>query len=277
MKWVDRCLESLYDSSIPVDIFIVDNSSTDGTVEYLKSRHRYLKLIESKQNLGFGKANNLGFEFALQNSYAYVYLLNQDAWIFKTTLEELIKVHQQHDDYGILSPMHLNDAETLDYNFGFCCPKQLLSDLYCNKVQSVYETDSVMAAHWLLSRKCLEKTGYFSPSFPHYGEDNNYIHRIHYFKYKIGVVPRAKAIHDRHGRVESTQLQIKKMYLLSALAISNPNKNLLLNLLIQPFLFIKRTLKFKSVSIIIGLFKLVYKYPFYITNRHKSKIQFSRF
>ncbi|MDE7397344.1 MAG: glycosyltransferase, partial [Muribaculum sp.] len=81
MRWIDRCIKSVLDSSISTDIYVIDNFSTDNTVEHIKKMYHRVMVYETNENLGFGKANNIGLKYALDNSYDYVYLLNQDAWI----------------------------------------------------------------------------------------------------------------------------------------------------------------------------------------------------
>jgi GT2 family glycosyltransferase len=194
---------------------VVDNGSTDGTQEYIKEHFPQTIFMQSPKNLGFGKANNYGLEYALKHDYDYVYLLNQDAWIFPGTIEKLVEVQRKYSEYGILSPMQMQgNMQYLDYNFGCCtCAYRsndtLLSDIYTNNVQDVYEVEFVMAAHWLISSDCLKKIGGFSPSFPHYGEDDNYIHRAKYHGIKAGIVPKAQAVHDRAMRKTSIK---KDMY-----------------------------------------------------------------
>ncbi|WP_186462317.1 glycosyltransferase family 2 protein [Pedobacter suwonensis] len=272
MKWIDRCLGSLSKSSVPVDIFIVDNNSSDASVNHIKENHRYLKLIESKVNLGFGRANNLGIEFAVHNGYDYVYLLNQDAWVFEDTLQALIDAHKNNDTFGVLSPVQMNaGSKRLDINFLLCCPKEILSDLYCNEIGEVYETSFVMAAHWLVSRECFERVGGFSISFPHYGEDHNYLHRAIYHGFKIGIVLKARAIHDREWRLDSKKMQIKKQYIASVVEISNLNNNIILHLAWQPFRLILKSLRLKSLTCFANSFRLVLNYPKLIKNRYRSK------
>ena len=83
MRWYDRCFGSLRNSDMPVETIVIDNASTDETVSYIKEHFHEVCLIESKENLGFAKANNIGIKRALDNGADYVFLLNQDAWVEK--------------------------------------------------------------------------------------------------------------------------------------------------------------------------------------------------
>ena len=86
-----------------------------------------------------------------------------------------------------------------------------------------------MAAHWLITRKCIDTVGGFSPSFYHYGEDNNYIHRTNYWKLKVGIVPSAKAVHDRSCPIWDSKTEKHIRYVKTIEAVSNPIQKLSLN------------------------------------------------
>ena len=209
MEWMQRCLDSVFDSTLPADVFIVDNGSTDGTQEYIQNYGKGIIFKQSEENLGFGRANNIGMQYAVDNGYDYAYLLNQDAWIEKDTFEILIKTHKAHPEYGILSPIQIQaNGVHMDRNFlngvaSRCIDGNFMEDLYFGNVKDVYEVKDVMAAHWLMTKECLRRTGGFSPTFAHYGEDNNYVDRVEYHRLKSGFVPATTAVHDRENRKDS--------------------------------------------------------------------------
>lgn len=216
MQWAERCLTSLRQSTVPCDTLVVDNGSTDGTPDYIHSIFPEIELIENKENLGFGKANNIGLKRVLDEGYDYAYLLNQDAWVQPDTFEMLIRVSQAHPEYGVLSPMQLQ-ADGIHFEKKFCTnvlvyrqtySPRLVEDLFFGRTRDVYETSFVMAAHWLITSRCIAKVGGFSPTFPHYGEDDNYLTRTNYWKFKIGIVPSARAVHDRGDSVWSDEKEI---------------------------------------------------------------------
>lgn len=87
-KWIDKCLSSVYKSTIPLTTIVIDNKSSDNTVQYIKTNFPMVILFEYQNNLGFGKANNIGIEYALKNNADYIYLLNQDAWVDPNTFRK---------------------------------------------------------------------------------------------------------------------------------------------------------------------------------------------
>ncbi len=231
MPWAQRCLTSLRQSVVPCDVTIVDNGSTDGTQDYVHNNFPEVDLIRNKENLGFGQANNIGLQKALDNNYEFVYLLNQDAWVLEDTFKHLIKASEEHPEYGVLSPMQMKaDGLHFEEKFkSYVIPHHqvffpsLIEDLYFQRVVDVYEVSFVMAAHWFITSKCLATVGGFSPTFPHYGEDNNYLNRTNYWKYKIGIVPSARAVHDRSDNNWSIEKEMYvNDYIGSLVSFSNP-------------------------------------------------------
>ncbi|QED37769.1 glycosyltransferase family 2 protein [Antarcticibacterium arcticum] len=203
MQWLSECLES----TRPYSVIIVDNNSTDGTQEYIKETHPEIILLEQKKNLGFGKANNIGISWALKQGADYVFLLNQDAYLQPITLKRLIRVHENNPNFGILSPIHLNGAGTLlDENFSKYYvsydsnPRFYADYILNNNRKEIYEVPFINAAAWLISKQCLETVGGFDPMFYHYGEDENFCQRVHFFNFKVGVVTDVFFHHDRENR-----------------------------------------------------------------------------
>lgn len=202
VQWIDKCFGSLILSDLPLEVIVVDNGSIDGGVDILRNKFPNVTIIESGHNLGFGKANNVGIKKALQEGADFVFLLNQDASIENNSVHELISINKKYPKYGILSPIHLNgDGSELDYNFStYINPwftPSLVSDIYTARIKDVYSTSYVNAAAWLISKDCILKTGLFDPIFWHYGEDDDYLHRVKYHGFKVGVVPNVVIYHDR--------------------------------------------------------------------------------
>ncbi|MCY1659836.1 glycosyltransferase family 2 protein [Chryseobacterium sp. SL1] len=204
MKWAEKCFTSLRQSSVPVHCIVVDNGSTDGTQKYITSNFPEIEFIQSEKNLGFGKANNLGIEKAYQKGADFFYLMNQDAWIFNDSVEQLLNVYNLHPDkkeIGILSPMHIDGTGKkldvfLDKYIAHNFETRLISDLYFQTLQPFYEISFINAAHWFLPKETIETIGGFNPYFFHYGEDLEYVNRILFHKKKTLLVPESKVIHD---------------------------------------------------------------------------------
>ena len=221
LKWLDRCLGSVRASEVPADLYVWDNDSADGSADWVQGHFPEAKLVRSADNLGFAEANNMGMRYALDKGYDYVYLLNQDAWIEPSTLGTLIATSEAHPEYAVLSPLQMTDGFTgLDAQFGkilrsaqndFCHPEEAEGQRRISPVRRV------MAAHWLVPRKALEAIGLFDALFPLYGNDDNWCDRARYHGFKIGIVPQARAVHDRVSREEPKEKIIFRNYYMGSL------------------------------------------------------------
>jgi GT2 family glycosyltransferase len=227
-QWIEKVIKSLYSSELEVEIIIIDNNSSDKTVSLIK-KYNEIDLIELKTNLGFGGANNIGLKKAYEAKVDYVFLLNQDAWINSNTISDLVTAHKKNSEFGVLSPMHLNGkGDALDYKFSrYIVPnkcKNLYSDIFLKKAfEKVYEVEFVNAAAWLISSECLEIVGGFNPSFFHYGEDDNYLHRVKFHKLKIGVLPDTTIYHDREYRISNDYFVNPELYFKRQLILNYSN------------------------------------------------------
>ena len=272
MKWVDRCIGSVLMSQEPSDIYLIDNGSTDGTPEYVMENFPEVKVHVSTVNLGFGRANNVGMKYALKKGYEYVYLLNQDAWVTPETFSLLVDAMEKDRALGILSPMQMTASlESPDPRFERCCPRRAFKDLSSRKrMGKVHEVEFVMAAHWMISRECIDNVGGFSPAFAHYGEDDNYIHRAQSKGYKVAVFSGARAVHDRDTRPMSKEAAMRLKCVASIVKVSNPRNNLWFRLLFQPIELLAISIRYGSGYVFRNIFTLIGSYRRLIELRKKS-------
>lgn len=224
-KWIDRCLGSLRESSYPLSVIVVDNGSKDHTTHIIAEKYPEVHLIQNNENLGFGKANNIGFRYALEQGANYFFLLNQDAWIDNNTVETLLLIFSKYPEYGILSPAHLNDkGDQPDFGFStYTGVKEKKEFLTLRQSLEVIPTPFINAAFWMISAKALETVGGFSPLFYHYGEDIDYINRLRYHGFLLGYSPAVFGYHDRENRTVTREafFRSEKVYLLSEYANIN--------------------------------------------------------
>lgn len=265
MKWIDRCLGSLINTTIPCDVIVVDNGSTDKTQEYIKKHYPNYIFQQSDKNLGFGKANNIGLQKVIEDEYDYAYLLNQDAWVMPDTFEKLIEISEDNPEYGVLSPIQIQaNMEHLDDKFadrviGYCQKTYplLIDDIFFGRKKEVYEVSYVMAAHWFITRKCILTVGGFSPTFPHYGEDDNYMERVLYHNMKVGITPYLTVVHDRESRCESKEKLIYMGYIQSLMYMSSPFTPLLKAVVKMLNISVHLACKFKSFYPLINILKTI--------------------
>ena len=277
MRWADRCLGSLLRSSLKPAVLVVDNGSSDGTREHVRSAFPEVRLECRPENPGFGAANNIGLRMALEEGFDFVYLMNQDAWVEEDTLELLAAAHRP--EFGVLSPVQNTAEGAPDANFQRWCGSSLrLAGVQPGKtspdaVPGIVEVPFVMAAHWLVSRGALRKVGGFSPAFRQYGEDDNYIDRLHWHGFSCGVVPAASAVHDRSGRSLPKEGRMRLKCVAPVVKLSNPGGCLPLRLLAGPLELTAMSVKNLSAYPLRQIPALLRRYPELIRLRAASKAE----
>src|SRR5690606_26512068 len=154
MQWLSKWLETIIKSNIELEIILVNNASTEHCMDVTNQKFASYQTESLNENIGFGKANNLGLKKALEIGCDYFVLLNQDVYVMENSISELIEVAKQNPDYGIISPIHLNGKATaLDFNFSnYIIPSKcpdFYSDAYLNNFSKpIYSLSFVNAAAW---------------------------------------------------------------------------------------------------------------------------------
>jgi GT2 family glycosyltransferase len=268
-RWIEKCLNSLINSSIKPYIYIIDNNSIDNTLDIIsKFKNDNLFINKNHKNVGFGSANNIGLKFAISKNVDYVLLLNQDTYIEYNTIQNLININHDFPFFGILSPMQYSPDNNLDTRF----KHYLYNSKYFN--DSILECKFVNAACWLIHNNVIKKIGGFSDLFYHYGEDLDYCNRVRFYGFKIGIVSNAKYIHDREQKLflhYEKELHLETVNQISIL--SNIKHNLIIQIFIQ-FLYLIKTLVLNKYKFCLVLKSIINSYSslfIIIRHRYKSK------
>ena len=97
--FLKECIESIKKNTkkLNYEIIVIDNTSSDNSVEMVMKEFPQVSVIESRENLGFSKANNLGTE---KSKGRYVLFLNPDTVIYKDSLFKMVKFMDEHRDAG---------------------------------------------------------------------------------------------------------------------------------------------------------------------------------
>lgn len=279
--WLDSCISLIYKQD-NVSIIVIDNASTDKTIDKIKISYPDVVLIESKINLGFGAANNIGFNYAINNNFDFVFLLNQDASITFDNLSKLVEQYLEIESIGILSPIHYKNNDDIENVFKSYLLESNL-DLLCeeNKIEKI---GFVNAAIWLISINVLKKVGGFNPLYYHYGEDNDFVNRVKYWGYDIFIATNIKGFHFRHydkkkiRQNSSIKRHFGPWHLKYYLIVSNLNITIIEAIYKCVLLFIKSLVKhffeinFNSIKWDFKIFKdVIYQFNDLIRNRNRSK------
>lgn len=202
--------------------------SSDGTPDIIAAHWPEVNLVRSEVNLGFGAGNNLGIGMALKAGADYVFLLNHDAWPVRGTIQAVLAALSQNPNLGIASPLHVQvDEQTPDRLFSRYLSQGGTTFNNVSKKKDLVTVPFINAAAWIIPRGTLEKVGGFSPLFYHYGEDRDYVERVHYHGFKLGVVPGFTVVHDRGSRAigwgEAPERQVNAFRVGLLQRLANPN------------------------------------------------------
>src|SRR6187551_3074085 len=128
IKFLPACLKSIVDAhiSLPFEIVVVDNDSSDGSAEWLKSDEcsrliggARFTLIETGENLGFGRANNIAIE---RSDSEFIFLLNPDTVLRPNAIDLLIDVLKTTPHAGATAPRLLNEDGSLQPSTSYSLP-----------------------------------------------------------------------------------------------------------------------------------------------------------
>ena len=226
-----RCLRSLEQLDLPCRAIVVDNGSSDGSVEYLACHFPQAELITLASNVGFGAACNRAIARVLTDaSCDYVFLLNNDAVVHPRTLSELMNVAEAHPEAGIFGPKIYchDDPRTIWYagarrRRGVLAAADTGRDrLDRGQFNALRKVDYVFGTAMLIRRNVFERVGLFDERFFLSLEDLDFCLRAQAVGYSLLFVPEAHVWHKgsastahnkpmrRYHMVRSTVLFLKK-------------------------------------------------------------------
>lgn len=208
-----------------LEVIVVDNRSSDGSLEAIKkfkSDFFNLKVIDGKNNLGFGRANNLGFKYATGQ---YILFLNSDTLVKAGALEKMVTYYQDHQNekkkLGFLAAQLLNTDGSWQaqggnkpslltiFNTMFFVDDIPWLGKFLPAVQhtgrrfraSEVEKKTVLRKDWvggtamMIYRDIFEDTNGFDPEIFLYGEDQEYCYRLQKLGYYHYILPSARVTH----------------------------------------------------------------------------------
>lgn len=199
-RWIDNCLNSVLKTNYSnFKVLVIDNASKDGVAKYIEKKFPQVMLIKNKKNYGFARGNNIGIKFALRNNADYIVLLNQDTKVDPNWICELIKVSEKDKQIGILSPMQYDyDGKNIDRNFLNNILKfqtNFIADQAKNKIEGVYDTNKIIGAAMMLTRKIIEEIGLFDQMYFLYAEEEDFCRRALFHGFRIVIVTTSRIQH----------------------------------------------------------------------------------
>lgn len=234
-KTTDYGLQSSVDGrrktvdSLNIEIVVIDNGSTDGSVEKIKksitgikgtTSITSIKIIENQANLGFAGGNNVGIRYALENGADYICLLNNDTRVSHGFLEELIKVAESNNNIGIVGgkiyfekgyEFHKDRYQKKDFGKVIWYAGGLIdwNNVYAShrgvdevdvgQYEREEETEYVNGCLMLIKKEVFEKIGLLYKKYFLYFEENDFCQRAKKAGFKLYYAPKSIIWHLNAG------------------------------------------------------------------------------
>jgi len=185
-KMVDECITSVMKhTTVPYEIIVTDNGSTDGTIELLRSKYPSVKVIRNKANLGFTVPNNKGLKIA---SGRYAVILNDDTYLTEDAFAKVAAYMDAHGDVGICGPRLLNPDGTVQYQ-GSVLERRKWSS------SSPIEVPFVIGACMFIRMSAIGDFGMFDENLFFYNDDLDICLRARKAGWKVVYAPVSSVYH----------------------------------------------------------------------------------
>lgn len=205
------CLTSIakYGAGLPLQIIVVDGGSFDGCGEMLADGFPEVEFVQSKENIGFSKSNNLGFGHVTGD---LVLLLNPDSEVLPGAIHELVETMASHPDAGIVGARLLNSdgsfqgssVHPLPTPLGTAIDSDVLRKRWWRKARTSAEgrpivVEAVSGACMLMRTTVFQQIGGFNPRYFMYAEDMDLCLKIKRLGLRVYHAPRAEVLHHGGG------------------------------------------------------------------------------
>ncbi len=218
VEHLKKCLPSLYNQSHKkIEVIVVDNGSTDGSVKWARKNYPNTKILVNKKNLGFAEGNNVGYEICQGE---YVLFLNNDTQVTKTFLTNLVMVLESNQKIGGVQSkiLFMDNHNQLDSVGSFLTYTGFLYHLgvYVNNSEEFDKQKIIYSAKgacMMFRKDILDEIKVegeiFDSRFFAYFEESDLCHRVWLAGYKIMFVPKS-VIYHKFG---ATSIKLRKPFI----------------------------------------------------------------
>ncbi len=248
-------LRSLYRAWMngSMEVFVVDNGSSDGSVEAIRAAFPGAVLIEKRKNLGFASANNEAIRYARGK---YILLLNTDVILQGDTLTVLMDFMEQTPQAGIVGAQLLKPDGSKQNSFDNFptlasegLNKSLLRILFPKRYPSKrlsfslpVAVESVIGACMMVRRDALDDVGPMDENYFFFMEETDWCYRMREKGWGVHLIPQARAVHLQGGTVDRVKAQAKVEYYRSRYLFFEKNRGRFQTGVLAGLLLLKLTL-----------------------------------
>jgi GT2 family glycosyltransferase len=212
-NYLRDCLVSLRETRDPsdVEVIVVDNASTDGSPDMVAAEFPEVRLIRSKENLGFAAGNNLGLRNA---SHPFIALINSDVIVDRDCLDRLASFLESHSEVGLVGPkvfgrdgMLQRTCWRLPTLWNTTCRVLALDNVFPHwplfsgremrhwNHDNQAEVEVLSGCFWMVRRSAANEVGGLDERFFFYAEDLDWCKRFREAGWKVVFVAEARATH----------------------------------------------------------------------------------
>ncbi len=282
-EFLQNLIHSIHKAAqnLQYEIIVVDNASSDGSVEFISEKFPNVQLISNDKNFGFGKANNQGLKIARGK---YILLINPDSIVSEDTFSKMISFFESHPSVGLAGCKILNPDGTFEPGCrrsfpgpwtSFCKLTGLSSlfphsklfaryNLTYKDENKSYEVDAISGSFMMMKKEVYAKVGGFDEDFFMYGEDLDLCYRIQKAGYEIYYVHETQIIHykgesTKRSSIDETKFFYQAMHLFVKKHLSS---SILVQLILRIAIGIRKTIAFLGKRKLI-LFAATIDFIFY--------------
>lgn len=212
------CIQSIYKylTNIDFEIIVVDNNSSDRSIEELNDQFSDIKLLLLNENNGFGAANNAALKFAKGN---YFFLVNPDIIFENSSVVDMFNYIKGNKDIGTIGPIQIKPGKGIEYYYAFfpglysrfaqefglymSAPfmKPRFSQFWNMNIAKgkPFKVDWVIGSSLLIRREAYNQVGGFDEAFFLYEEETEWQYRINRSGWVSNIYPKANVIHNHHS------------------------------------------------------------------------------
>ena len=252
-----QCLTSIYGriGEQGVEVFVVDNGSTDGSREAVQEKFPNVKLIQNEKNLGFAIANNKALRLSKGK---YLLLLNPDTQVKEGAVEALISFMEIHPDVGIAGAQLLNsDGSKQNSIANFpSLATELLNKSFLRRLfpkrfpgkerehPNPIEVDSVIGACMMVKRDAMEQVGLLDEDYFLFLEETDWCLRMKKVGWRIYHVPQAEIVHFQGKTANLVRGKAKIEYYRSLYLFFEKHRGAMQSMILKVLFFIRFSMDF---------------------------------
>ncbi len=205
-KSTKKCVDSLIENMVDEEeIFIIDNNSPDNSFIKLKDTFSNLKVVKSKVNGGYVSGHKIAVDYAINNNFELIWILNNDLTVRENTLIELCKAYLKNG-LALYGSITLKSEKPDIINFGGGKTDNISKPFNYNSYENISLVDynnktefrpvqSIEGSSFIIPIKVIKKHGFMIEDFFMYGEEIDYCYRLNKLGIKSYIVPKSIVVH----------------------------------------------------------------------------------